>query len=677
LGEFYAAPIAHGGFVYASNQAGLHKYYYNGTIAPDGWPATAVRGGGSPAYGIDGNGSGRIFAYNASVPAIIGVNDSNSSDVWREPLPTTFGVEITYVNKSGNKSIYFGDNNNFLCYDVGGTDFVFRWNYTHGGEQFWAGASVIPGSASASSNWVLFGNESAWVTCLRESDGTYSDSIYIGAGQYEPHIRSSISWNATNATYGHIFFTNCQGGNPSEENGYVWKIGVNTTTGHFNHGDVTNSTAIDRPTTTPVIHKGRVYTGGYRAFGPGTMYCFNESNLTHRIWENTNAGSIQSSAALAKRDGHVYLYVTRNSQTGGVVCLNDTANGTIEWTDTTVGSYSMQGVAIAANETGTWIFATSQDPNFGSRLAGHWANVTAAPAPTKPNLNVTAIENSKIYNSTYNVIRATVKNVGNASTGNFNVTQFLWTPENATLYTLNVTADSGGVVDEWDEGNNSMTKDVTAEKIPDTDLVVSEVNDGTLFNDTDNVVFVVVENRGANASAFNVSLEVDGDEKDKVFIPSLFFRDSQLVTFNWKPNSNGTKVLNVTVDCDGDVTELGSGESNNMTNTTIAVVDPATRKVPEQYSTIQSAINGASNNTTILVGNAATKVFNETVAIPASNSSIRLIANGTDVVICNNTGDIVTIKGTDCWVTGFAINSTWDGSTYANHPASSCMARTI
>jgi len=695
LNDFYAAPIAHGGFVYANNQGGLHKYYYNGT-KPDGWSATntaVCAGYGSPAYG---DGTGRIFAYGAS-NTIKGVNDSNSSDVWSVTTPTGYRSEITYaVNRSGTKSIYVGDYNNFLCYDVGGTGFVYRWNYTQGGEQFWAGASVISDS-DGDHYYVLFGNESAWVTCLHEGNGTYVDSINIsnttmfsGApSQTNPHIRSSISWNATRDTYGHIFFTNCQGS--SGGSGYVWKVGFNRSTGKFNTGDFNVSSAISRATTTPVIHNDRVYMGDYSSFDAGNVRCLDESDLSQN-WACSVGGAVQSSPALAKRDDAVYIYVTRNSPDGGVVCVNDTGlSGVTEWTDTTVGSYSMQGVAIAENATGTtgtWIFATSQG---GKKLAGHWANVSAAPA-TKPDLNVTDINNDTIYNNTYNIIKVTVKNVGNASAGNFNVTlgngsavvdtetvasldagdstevKLLWTPVLATGYTLNVTADSGGVVDEWDEGNNSMTKDVTASTIPDTDLVVSEVNDGTLFNDTDNVVFAVIENRGANASAFNVSLKVNGTEEDKVFVPTLFFRDSQLVTFNWKPNSTGNILMNVTVDCDGDVTEPGSGENDNIASKTIAVVGPATRKVPEQYSTIQSAINGASNNTTILVGNATVKVFNETLTIPADKSSIRLIANGSDVVICNNTGDIVTVEGTDCWVTGFAINSTWDGTTYANHP---------
>ena len=663
---FGAAPIAHGGFAYAGCSNNLYKYYYNGS-AVSGWSANAGTFYGSPAYGIDGNGSGRIFAYGTS-NTIKGVNDSDSSDVWSVTTMTGYRSEITYaVNRSGTKSIYVGDNNNFTCWDVNGTDFVYRWNYTQGGSQFWAGASVISDS-DGDHHYVLFGNESGYVTCLHESNGTYADSHYIGTGQNQPHIRSSMSWNATNATYGHIFFTNCQGS--SGGSGYVWNVGFNSTTGQFNDNDVTQSAAISRATTTPAVYNGRVYVGDYSSFNAGNVRGLHESNLT-QIWACSVGGAVQSSPALARRDDTVYIYVTRNSPDGGVVCVNDTgSSGVTEWTDTTVGSYSMQGVAIAANDTGTWIFATSQG---GAKLAGLWAS-----APVKkPDLNVTAIENSAIYSGTYNIIKATVKNVGNASAGQFNVTlndgsavvdtetvtslgvgasttvKFLWTPTATGAYTLNVTADSDNNVDEWVETNNSKTKSVTASTIPATNLVVSEVNDEDLFNNTDNVVFAVIENRGANASAFNVSLKVGVDEKDKVFIPALFFRDSQLVTFNWKPTSGGAKTLNVIIEGGGYKTQ------------SVEVINNPTTVTVDSGSSIQSAVNSASNNTTISVNNG---VFNETVTIPASKSSIRLIANGNNVVICNNTADIVTVKGTDCWVKGFTINSSWNGTGYPNHP---------
>jgi hypothetical protein len=648
-GSFAAAPIAHGGYVYACNGYGLHKYTYDGT-EQNGWPPAG--GGnfyGSPAYG---NGTGRIFYYGSSA-TIRGVDENTpATNSWTATPPGatgdswgTFKSEITYAtNSSGTKSIYFGDfGNRFYCYDVGGANFALRWTYVGAGAQFWAGAAAI-------GDYVVFGNDGGWVTCLNESDGSFVDSININHNE----IRSSISWNATNDTYGHIFLTS---------KGYrLSKVGFNTSTGQF---DGVTEEPIAYATTTPVVYNGRVYVS---SSGAGVS-CFHESNLTH-IWSRSVGGAVQASPALAMRDGYVYIYVTRNSGDGGVVCVNDTGpSGTVEWTDTTVGSWSMQGVAIAENDTGTtgtWIFATSQG---GCKLAGHWAS---NPPPCKPDLNVTAIEHSTIYAGTYNIIKATVKNGGNADATGFNATlkvgttvvdeiivgdldmgqstvvRFVWTPTATGPYTLNVTADSDCIVSEGDESNNSLTKGVSAESILATDLAVIEVNDCDLADGEENMVFAVIENRGADASGFNVTLKVAGTDVDTVFVPMLHFRDSRLVAFNWTPTTIGNKDLNITI-------EDGGYKTQNVN-----VVNPV---IVSESVSIQSEIDSAgANDITIIRVESGT--YNETVTIPAGKL-IRLVANASDVVICNNTGDIVTIEGTCCYVEGFAINSTITPSGYA------------
>jgi len=190
-----------------------------------------------------------------------------------------------------------------------------------------------------------------------------------------------------------------------------------------------------------------------------------------------------------------------------------------------------------------------------------------------------------VWLGTYNIVTATVKNVGNGSAGTFNVTlndgsgvvdevvvtglgagastevMFVWVPTTSGGYTLNATVDANNDVAEWNENNNTKTKSVTASEIPPTDLVVSEVFNGNLINGTANEVFAAVKNEGAYASGFNVSLEADGVEVDKAFVPMLHFRESQLVTFRWTPTSEGSVQLNVTVDSDGQIAE--SDESNN------------------------------------------------------------------------------------------------------------------
>jgi len=302
--------------------------------------------------------------------------------------------------------------------------------------------------------------------------------------------------------------------------------------------------------------------------------------------------------------------------------------------------------------------------------------------PQKPDLTVTAINNETIYNGTYNIVIATVKNVGNGSAGTFNVTLndgsgvvdevvvtglgagasteviLVWVPTTSGGYTLNATVDANNDVAEWNENNNTKTKSVTASEIPPTDLVVSEVCDGNLINGTDNEVFAAVKNEGAYTSGFNVSLEADGVEVDKAFVPMLHFRESQLVTFHWTPTSEGSVQLNVTVDSDGQIAE--SDESNNAASQCVDVVTRNVRTV--SGGSIQGAINNAEPYDIILVNDG---IYNEQITIPASKPGIKLIANGSDVVICSDTaGDIVTVEGNYCKVEGFKINSTWDGSIY-------------
>ena len=632
IGGFGASPIAHGGYVYASNGNGLHKYAYDGTLQA-GWPAGGGNFYGSPAYG---DGTGRIFCYSSSM--IKGVNENNPADIWSATPPGATGDSwgifksgITYaINETGTKSIYFGDfGDRFYCYNVSGNTFALRWTYVGAGAQFWHSASVI-------GDYVVFGKDGGTITCLKESDGTYVDSI-------NPAIkRGSMSWNAINDTYGYLFLVSTAG---------VRKVGFNTTTGQF--GAIITSDKSYSETTTPVVYDGKVY-----ASVGGRICCYHESNLTN-IWCTSplpTSFRVQSSSALAMRNGHVYAYVTANG-VGGVICVNCSSHA-VEWTDTTVGAYSMQGVAIAGNATGTWIFATSQS---GCKLAGHWQS---NPPPRKPDLNVTAIETSAMYAGTYNIVEATIINGGNASAGGFDATlaagttvvdtegvgtlgagestvvKFVWTPTATGNPTLNVTADSGCVVSEWDEMNNSMTKDVTVNSIPATDLAVIEVNSCDLANGEENTVFAVIENRGADASGFDVTLKVDGTEVDTVFVPMLHFRDSQLVAFNWTPTTNGAKSLDVAIDGGGHKTQP-------VTVTTFGVTNVASG------GNIQAAINGATGNEKIVVG---TGVYSGAISIPAGKSGIRLIASGSDVVICNDAGDIVTIEGTCCYVDGFAIN---------------------
>ena len=334
-------------------------------------------------------------------------------------------------------------------------------------------------------------------------------------------------------------------------------------------------------------------------------------------------------------------------------------------------------------------------PSTNGYTIKYVSNISIYTAEGKPDLVVTAIDTpAGIYNSTSNIISATIENIGNRSTvepfsvtlddgsgvvdttlvdigglgaGEDTTVQFLWTPPNPAGYTLTVTTDSDGVVNEWDETNNTMTRGVTAIPIPQTDLVVTTVHDGDVFVNEPNVIFALIQNNGADASGFSVSLEVDSVVEDKVFIPMLYLRESQLVALDWTPTTTGQKTVHVTVDCDCDVTE--SNEANNVTNQLVDVTGITTENVGDGES-IQAVINAASNGTKILVSG----THDEQITIPDTLSSIRLIANGTAVIHNDNPGDIIKIEATDCWVKGITIHSTWnkddhaDDDDFANYP---------
>ncbi len=644
-------------FVHVCNGSAWAFYARNGTLK---WKNTTEQGPAfgfqlaTPAYSPQTNrffvptANGSLFIFNAST----GHREVNPAGIKVCP-GYQLNTPVVYYRADGETQgrIFFGDWNGpkkYYCYWENGTE---CWNRTStsGGGYYWAGAAVI-------GDYLVYGDDAGYLTSVYLCNGTTVDELNVSSvfGVDAKEIRSSVTWNET---YGRIYFTS--------KGGYCYALGFDKSTGEFNTADKWKH-HIGYSTSTPAVYNGRVYVGQGGFGNNGKLYCLDESDGSE-IWNVTPNGGVQSSPAISTTKGT--LYFTTNCEHGRVYCLY--FNSTEAWHFETFESgtsrgYILQGVAI------------SDDRVFFGNDGGVLYSITEKPgAPSKPDLTVTAIENATIYNGTYNTILATVKNVGNGSAGAFDVSlkegstvvdqvrvteglntgseievKLVWTPTSTNTHTLTVTADSNDEIDEWNEGNNTMQKALTPIGIPPTDLVVSEVNDGALFNGTDNVVFAVIENRGADATGFNVSLAVDGATVGNVFVPMLRFRDSQLVTFEWTPGSIGAVTLNVSI------------ENGGFKTQTVNVVTPSTVTISNDES-IQSEVNNASNNTIILV---EPGVYEEQVTIPASKSGIRLIANGDNVVIASNTGDIVTIEGANSYVRGFEIISGWNGSTYPNFP---------
>ena len=647
-------------FVHVCNGEVWAFYAENGTLK---WKNTTQPGPAfgfqlaTPAYSPLTNrlfvptAKGKLFILNASTGSKV-VNSDGISVCSNCQLNTP----VTYYNGR----VFFGDWNGpkkYYCYWENGTQ---CWNRssTSGGGYYWAGAAVI-------GDYLVYGDDKGNLTSVYWCNGTTADEINVSAvyGVTANEIRSSITWNET---YGRIYFTS--------KGGYCYALGFNKSTGEFNTSDKWY-TYIGYSTSTPVVYDGKVYVGQGGFGNNGKLYCLNELNGGVE-WTYTPNGGVQSSPVISTSSNT--LYFTTNCDHGRVYCLY--LNGTYKWhfetfENGTSGGYVLQGVALSDGR----VF-------FGNDGGVLYSIAESGAPPQKPDLTVTAINNETIYNGTYNIVTATVKNVGNGSAGAFNVTlndgsgvvdeesvsdgldageeanvTLIWKPTTTNTYTLTVTVDSEGVIDEWNEGNNATQKTLTPSEIPATDLIVSEVCDGKLINGTANEIFAVIMNDGADASGFNVSLEADGVEVDKAFVPMLHFRESQLVALHWTPTSEGSVQLNVTVDSGGQIAE--SDESNNAAGQCVDVVTRNVRTV--SGGSIQDAINNAEPYDIILVNDG---IYNERITIPASKPGIKLIANGSDVVICSDTGDIVTVEGNYCKVEGFKINSSWDGSIYPNFP---------
>jgi outer membrane protein assembly factor BamB len=672
-------PIVVGDFVYVltadQSAAYLYKYHKDGSGSENGgyWTDNRTQVGTAGYMQLSNptsDGSSTIFVANnkPATAGICAVDIATGTVNWNTLV--TDGGNYAQANTPivhHEDRIFFGTTygttDKYYCYWANNGTRCWARTCTSPGDggYYWAGGAII-------GEYLVFGDEYDILTSVYWCNGTTKDTLDVTTLPYSDGtrrtIRSSITWDGASG----IYFTD----KPSDGN--AWKVGFDAATGMFDPSAGAGwRNPIGYTTSTPVVYNGRVYVGMGGFGASGNLYCLDASTGA-TIWTFAPNGGVQSSPVISTCGDEIHIYFTANCQQGRAYCVEDNgATGDEVWhfetfESGTSGGYILQGCAVSDG----WAF-------FGNDGAGFYG-LTDSSTVTEPDLDVTAIDHGTIYSNTYNIITATVENIGNGDAGTFNVTlgdsssgtvdevtvtglahgastevKLLWTPDPIN-YQLTVTADSNDEVDESDESNNVMTTVVYPIPVPPTDLIVTEVCDGDLFVNEDNVVFAVIENNGADASGFSVSLEVGGVEKDKVFVPMLYFRDSQIVTLSWTPTSAGNVQLDVTVDCDGQITE--SNEANNVASQNVGVVNPTVTTV-STIGALQAAASSGTNKK--IVVNAGT--YNGQVTIPTACSGIRLIANGA-VTIADNTGDIVTVEGENCYVSGFQINGSWNGDTW-------------
>ena len=371
-----STPIVYNGSVYAvTSEANLVKYSLDGTPAGGFWPvnfATAgtydFQNGGMAAcngyiYLVD-SGCVRypdydLYAIDADTGTIVDRKNVTDSRV-------QFSTPITYVNdSSGNKHILFGsvntsskdtvnpnDGGKYYCYNVNDpSNPVKEWerNCSSVGRYYWgyywAGAAVI-------GNYAVYGDDNGHLVSVNYTNFANNEVETIQEinasdvfGFNVKAIRSSVSYSEET---GRIYFTSLAG--------YCYSLGFNANTGQFNTASNWSSN-IGSSTSTPAYYNGRVYVGNNNGYSEGNLWCLSASDGAE-IW-STSVGPVQSSPAISAfyGSGNEYIYVTTNSGSGGIYCVNSA--GSIVWHNTSVGSnkYCLAGAAIS----GGWVYYGNDD----------------------------------------------------------------------------------------------------------------------------------------------------------------------------------------------------------------------------------------------------------------------------------------------------------------------------
>ena len=369
------APIVVGDYVYVlaanTTNAYLYKYYKNGTVASGNWPVAVGPGNfqnSNPAYG-----EGNVFVINTGFgsnpqPDLYAINASTGNRAWGANVTESTGIQfstpITYykdandqgwlffasVNMSSQDPINLSDDGTYYCYYANNGTQVWSRNTNSGGGYYWAGAAVI-------GDYLVYGDDKSNLTSVEWNNVTNGEEwteheINVSAefNVNANEIRSSITWNNTGDPtddYGHIYFTS--------KGGYCYALGFNKSTGRFNTSDKW-SHSIGYSTSTPAVYKGKVYVGHNNAgFSNGKLYCLNENN-GNEIW-NESVGPVQSSPVISTwydngTNNEIYIYVTTNSNSGGLYCIDKDGNEV--WHNTSVGNnkYCLGGAAVS----GGWVF---------------------------------------------------------------------------------------------------------------------------------------------------------------------------------------------------------------------------------------------------------------------------------------------------------------------------------
>ncbi len=384
----------------------------NKTTGVLNWRTGSLGGGyalSTPAYGVDNNAIYAAAIVTGSGTTLYALNASTSKEIWHVLVKKHDGSQeggqpntpVLFYNNSTTSLtddvVIFGtwaSPGTYYCYDAATGHPVWNRTSTNNNGYYWAGAALI-------GNYVVYGADNGDLTSVEWNNVTNwnvwkADELDTGSGE----IRSSISWKAANATYGHLFFTNRTGNKQT-------KLGFSTSTGKFNRSDWSaNYTRYS--TSTPTVYDDNEYVGGGNfSTGGNALLNVNVSDLSTQHWAYSPNGAVQSSPAVSIQNGVPYIYFTTNSQYGQFYCVKDNdTSGVKQWEFPTLEygktsgwtwlSAMLQGVAISDN----WVYGGNDGKAFyglsNVTPKAYGYEVDDSPGCSDPNDEFTAADYAKI-----------------------------------------------------------------------------------------------------------------------------------------------------------------------------------------------------------------------------------------------------------------------------------------
>ncbi len=416
--------------------------------------ASSMSSWSSPAYHL-----GRVFI--ASESKVYCFNEEDGTDGWAAPFEIPAGVICNSSVTLAENKVFLGDWTNGIYYCLNEADGAELWHFQRGSEPYGNAYS----SPAVAGGRVFFGLAPAWGE--DEPQVVYCVSV----DESGPIDEDDAIWESDPLDYGV-----CGSVAVGSDTIYAatYNFGGDGSLYAFNveDGSIKWQRTIYRTNSTPTLDEvnGRVYvSGGTPGYGALATYCFDADG--NELWQMDDIGGWTCSAAVADRVLVGNLKDVWSGAGGYGTCALDPETGDIIWSSLYGGS----SPAVA----GGVVFTIAQGRVYAF----------GTPAASLPDLVLTEMElPNYVEDGAANTITTVVKNEGPGMATDLVVTliadstvmdtqsidllspaaeemiSLSWTPDIGD-YTLKVTVDPDNAIPETDEGNNELTKAVSAPQL--------------------------------------------------------------------------------------------------------------------------------------------------------------------------------------------------------------------